>query len=345
MNNAIMVFGTRHMNITRHLTVLFVVLLPAVSAGCAGFQWIDWNKTKVVEATANNPVSRIICIWEPAEGHGLDGLPTRGVAGQILFFTKQHPQPVMVEGDVRVYLFNDRGPPEERSKPIHQFEFLGDAWTVHAQHSSLGPAYNVFIPYVRKNNEQVTCGLQIRLTPKAGPTMFSQMVHVTLPGSIDDEQQKQRMGSSATNEILTRKSGMDTTSLGAVVKKERVSFVQEPPAKNVIHAEHVAGESTPVRNHEPSTDAAAGHIQLAGFEEPAATPTQNAAPLDVQENKTLTSPVSKETMETSPEKPRSHRLAPVVAAEWEEEPVRKPHPLDDVPMKRHPLLDDTDESE
>jgi hypothetical protein len=83
-----------------------------------------------------------------------------------------------------VFLFDDVGTVEEQSKPIHQFDFLGDAWTTHLQQSTLGPAYNVFIPYVRKHAFQVNCALRVRLTPPEGEgsAVYSETVYVTLPG-------------------------------------------------------------------------------------------------------------------------------------------------------------------
>ena len=151
-------------------------------SGCAAPQLSFWNLDPFPRATTFDPVSRIVCIWEPAEGTGLDGLPTRGMAGQLLFFTRGEPSPVQVEGDVRIYLFDDSGTSEERAKPIHQFDFLGDAWTVHLSNSTLGAAYNVFIPYVRKHGRRVNCSLRVRLTPSEGPVVFSPSTQITLPG-------------------------------------------------------------------------------------------------------------------------------------------------------------------
>src|SRR5690606_19225612 len=47
---------------------------------------------------------------------------------------------------------------------------------------SLGSAYQVFVPYVRKGPWQAHCALRVRFTPKEGRPIFSDLVHVTLPG-------------------------------------------------------------------------------------------------------------------------------------------------------------------
>src|SRR5690606_2996280 len=119
-----------------------------------------------------------------AEGIGPDNLPTRGFAGKITFFTRNQKSGVRVNGDVRVYVYDDQGPVEERGKPIHQWDFPGDAWSIHLQQSSLGPAYSVFIPYTRKGNHQALCALRVRFTPAAGTPMYSETVAVLLPGQV-----------------------------------------------------------------------------------------------------------------------------------------------------------------
>jgi hypothetical protein len=157
-----------------------VVLLAPL--GCAHVDLLAWARS-VPEASEKNPVFNIVSVWEPSEGRNTDGLPTRGFAGQLFFFTRSSPTPVKVNGDVRVYVFDDQGTAEEQAKPIHQFDFLGDAWTMHLQDSTLGPSYNVFIPYTREGQWQANCQLRLRLSTESGQVVHSEMVEVALPGS------------------------------------------------------------------------------------------------------------------------------------------------------------------
>jgi hypothetical protein len=165
-----------------HLLRIAPVLLGLLAApGCASLNLPVW-KDKNPEASKENPVVNIVCVWEPAEGRNVNGLPARGFAGQIFFFTRLGATPVKVNGDVRVYVFDDLGSAEEQSKPIHQFDFLGDAWTVHLQDSTLGPSYNVFIPYTREGPWRANCQLRLRLTTETSQPVFSETVDVVLPG-------------------------------------------------------------------------------------------------------------------------------------------------------------------
>lgn len=127
-------------------------------------------------------VREIVCLWEPAEGIGLDGLPTRGFAGQLLFFEPGNDSPVLVEGDVMIYVFDDQGGPEEQSRPLHQFEFPSAVWQTFARDTNLGPAYQLFIPYTRKGGHYADCAIRVRLTPPEQLPVWSKLTNLPLPG-------------------------------------------------------------------------------------------------------------------------------------------------------------------
>lgn len=157
-------------------------------SGCAGptFHWLRGeNKDDV--PTHHGPIAEIISIWQPAEGTGLNNVPARGFAGQVLFLAPGGDAPVRVEGDVRVYVFDDQGTAEERSKPIHQFDFPAKVWDSFAHKGSLGLAYHVFIPYTKSGDHMADCTIRIRLTPTNGPVRFSDGVRVRLVGHVPDQ--------------------------------------------------------------------------------------------------------------------------------------------------------------
>ena len=146
---------------------------------------LGWRTDKNY-ATSKKPAYEIVALWEPSEGKGVDGLPTRGFAGQLMFFQHNNPSPVYVEGDVIIHLFDDQGDAEQQSKPLHQYKFEKGAWQVHAVESTLGPGYRVFIPYVRKGRHQVECGLRVQLAQPGCSDIYSRMVSVKLAGSTSE---------------------------------------------------------------------------------------------------------------------------------------------------------------
>ncbi|MCA9024396.1 MAG: hypothetical protein KDA86_04210 [Planctomycetaceae bacterium] len=194
---------------SRSLTTCLMITLAAL-AGCSSLDATSlFKQSNFVEAGPKNPVIDVVCLWEPAEGRGLDNLPTRGFAGQLLFLTRGTAEPAKVDGDVRVYLFDDQGKPEDQSKPIHQFDFKGGTFSQYLCETNMGAAYQLFIPYPRKGTHEVNCALRVRFTPAEGSSpVYSKMANVTLPGAKSKElanswqPQRRRIQPAEVNSIV-----------------------------------------------------------------------------------------------------------------------------------------------
>jgi len=102
------------------------MLLAIFCCTVAGCQTITTGVSTVVhkpfgprtQPAAEIPVTEMICLWEEAEGIGLDNKPTRGFAGQLMFFSPNKNEPVQVHGDVEIFLFDDLGSTNDQSKPL-----------------------------------------------------------------------------------------------------------------------------------------------------------------------------------------------------------------------------------
>jgi hypothetical protein len=166
------------------------LLVIAMSLSLVGCQAVTSSVSSVVHkpfsaspAELNElPVSEMICLWEEAEGIGLDNKPTRGFAGQVMFFAANASEPVQVNGDVEIFLFDDSGNTEEQSKPLHTFKFEKEAFQAFKTETNLGIAYQLFLPYVRKSNYKADCNLRLRITPEEGRQLYSKMAAVNLDG-------------------------------------------------------------------------------------------------------------------------------------------------------------------
>jgi hypothetical protein len=166
------------------IRVASLLLFAGFCSGCAELSLFTLaSRPDFREATAGNPAIEAVCLWQPAEGRGLDDLPARGFAGQVLFFTTGSNEPVKVEGDVCVYVFDDVGTEEEQARPIHQFNFNTESWNAFLRDANVGPSYQVFVPYTRKGADQAKCAIRIRFTPAdGGPVVYSRMDAIELPG-------------------------------------------------------------------------------------------------------------------------------------------------------------------
>lgn len=128
-------------------------------------------------------VARIVTIWEPSSGKGLDDRNARGFAGQVLFFGPGCETGGRVRGKVLIYQY-DSYDKESEDDPIllHTFAFEPDAWDAHRTEGTLGHSYSVFVPYMNRHRDQVNCALKVELIMEDGRRVSSQETEVLLPG-------------------------------------------------------------------------------------------------------------------------------------------------------------------
>src|SRR5579872_5219778 len=160
-----------------------LVCLLACLTGCASLGALNLSREEFPKSGPKNPVVRIVGIWQAADGVS-GNHASRGFSGQILFFDSDTKLPAQVDGEVLVYVFDDQGSAEEQIKPIHEFKYPADTWNAFLGRGPLGATYSVFIPYTRPGLHQANCTLRLRYTPKQGPTIYSDMVQVLLPGAV-----------------------------------------------------------------------------------------------------------------------------------------------------------------
>jgi hypothetical protein len=158
--------------------------------GCAATNVFKFGGAPFPKAGPDNPVTRILGLWQPMQGPGLQNESARGFAGQILFFDRKDDAPAQVDGDVTIFVFGDEGSLEEQVKPVHTVNFSAKAWNTHLYKGSLGATYDVFIPYTKPGIMEVNCAIQVRYTPKGSSPLYSEMVNVVLPGKKKPKRNK-----------------------------------------------------------------------------------------------------------------------------------------------------------
>ncbi len=218
------------------LVVWLLLSVVGFLSGCVSLTWlpvqdgVSWlshkaHKTKLIVADEQHPVERIICIWQPGEGRGLDNLPTRGFVGQIFFFNHEFATPIIGNGSVQVFLFDDQGTPEEQVKPLHIFDFTAEAWNRLLVETQLGPAYNLFIPYVRKTPNEAECALVVKLTPEQGQPVISDMAYIRLPGIKAHRQLASKQENGKSSQTQNSSTATDTKGNNVETETIRPSFI------------------------------------------------------------------------------------------------------------------------
>ena len=164
--------------------MMLASLAAVTAAGCSARNGISFDSLIGKKNRDHVPVAKIIAVWEASRGRDMNGSPSRGMAGQISFYTPGDPSPVPVDGTVLIYVFDNVGSKSEQAKPIHKFRFSSGAWNRHLRESQLGPTYHVFIPYTQKVVHQVEVAIAVRFLPDKpnAPQAASDLAPITLPG-------------------------------------------------------------------------------------------------------------------------------------------------------------------
>ena len=197
-----------------------LVLVLAVVSGCQSFNGsvlsLLRSKPDIRWTDKDNAAVRCLCLWQQAEGTWNDR-PCRGFGGQIFFLDRSGAEPVAVNGDVRIHIFDDQGPLGGRAKPVHTFNFTDGAWNAFLVKTQFGPAYNIFVPYTRSGAAAAECSIRVRLSGAEIPTVFSEMAYIELEG------------------VKTKTKTTDPKAVAAVVKTEKIT----PAGKKAVSSTSV----------------------------------------------------------------------------------------------------------
>lgn len=218
-------------------TAIAVLLLS--TTGCASLGSF-WEKPPAYPlATKERPATQIIAMWRPSNGTH-DGRPTRGFAGSIMFFTSKDTMPALVNGTVRVYVFDDQGTAEEQAKPIRQYDFPAQVWNTYAELSKIGPAYNLFIPYPRPGNHEATCTVSMRLIPDdGGPALFSEEAHITLDGNRNPDKLISRTSGSDKSKQTDKDAPVVEQSFSVTSKTIVPQRIQQASAESITPGNNI----------------------------------------------------------------------------------------------------------
>jgi hypothetical protein len=247
------------------VAILSVAVATSLLTGCASENWLRLKKEAFPTVSAKNPAIRILAVWQVGEGQGPDGLTTRGFAGQIFFLDANDQIPAKVDGDVRVYVFDDQGTAEDGDKPLHQFDYPRESWKVRMTTTKMGPAYVVFVPYTRKGSHKALCSLRMRYTPAdGGPPLFSDMAQVSLPGRDGSPEERfaleksrertaEQLGNNSSRDLPHRDRSQSARTARSDDERDERDESNEGSAEHRVQRVVAEREAASPRRHAPLT--------------------------------------------------------------------------------------------
>lgn len=174
------------------------------SVGCSSLSLPHFGNSPAA-SVSRNP-SRCLCLWQPVKTEDASGQPVQGFGGQVYFFEAGSEEPVEVEGDVRVFVFDDVGTPEQQARPKTVKDFDPFVWKSFRTTSQVGTNYSLFVPYDEASQYESVCSLRLRLVQPDGTQVFSDMATVKLAGEPREDKSIRQLVSPREHSISPERS-------------------------------------------------------------------------------------------------------------------------------------------
>lgn len=187
------------------------------STGCSSLS-LPFGRNSPTAGDNGKP-ARCLCLWQPISAEDAAGNPVRGFGGQIYFFAAGSEEPIEVDGDVRVFVFDDAGMPDQQARPKDVQDFDSFVWKSFLNKSQFGTNYTVFVPYSNSSDYESVCSLRLRLQRPDGSQLFSDMATVKLAGKPREDKSIRQLVSPREHSIRPDRS-----------RELRVDLEQRPEA-------------------------------------------------------------------------------------------------------------------
>jgi len=165
----------------RARTVRASTLLVVALCGCAEF---DFHESLVLYTPEPKPQTpaRMTAVWTHAMLHQPGKPAVRGFGGRLLFYGERKEEPLLVDGKLTVYAFDDESPDPGDPAPEKKYVFPAELVPKHCSESALGPSYSFWLPWDAAGGQQRQLSLIARFEDASGKTVTSTIAHLTLPG-------------------------------------------------------------------------------------------------------------------------------------------------------------------
>jgi hypothetical protein len=172
------------------LVVCFAALSLAAFAGCSvPKKASDLKPSKLFslgdddEPEEGIPV-RMEGTWTDTVLNQAGRKPQRGFGGRLIFYGKDDHEPILVDGQLVVYAFDETGRDPTDNKPTRRYVFPADQMPQRMSESEIGASYSFWLPWDEAGGPQTEVSLICRFEPKGGAVVVSEQTKHLLPGSL-----------------------------------------------------------------------------------------------------------------------------------------------------------------
>jgi hypothetical protein len=108
----------------------------------------------------------------------------RGFGGRLVFYGRKEEKPILVEGQLVVYAFDEAGRQVTDNRPTRRYVFPADQIPRHMSKSEIGASYSFWLPWDEAGGPQTDVSLICRFEPTKGSVVTSEQTRHRLPGNM-----------------------------------------------------------------------------------------------------------------------------------------------------------------
>lgn len=126
---------------------------------------------------------RMVGVWADTVYTQAGQKPQRGFGGRIMFYEREEKDPIIVDGQLVIYAFDESKRDPTDNKPTRRYVFPADQMPVHKSKSELGTSYSFWLPWDEVGGPKTEISLICRFEPTAGGVISSEQTRHLLPGT------------------------------------------------------------------------------------------------------------------------------------------------------------------
>ena len=135
------------------------------------------------EPKKGTPV-RMVGTWTDTTMTQPGQAPQRGFGGRLIFYGRKDDKPILVDGQLVVYAFEETGRAVTDNKPTRRYVFPPEQIPLHMSKSEIGASYSFWLPWDEAGGRQTEVSLICRFEPKNGAMIASEQTRHRLPGKL-----------------------------------------------------------------------------------------------------------------------------------------------------------------
>ena len=150
-----------------------ILLMVLLASGCRGpwsqgWKYSDLKHPKKLVGWGSSEEEpqiprRVLASWTDTVLYQTGKTPQRGFGGRVIFYGEDNEKPVLVDGQLVVYAFDEANRDPTDNRPTRRYVFPPDQVARRMSETALGPSYSFWLPWDEVGGEQKEVSLIVRL--------------------------------------------------------------------------------------------------------------------------------------------------------------------------------------